>query len=270
MTVAMTARPRIRPAAALALLTLALASQAVLASRAQARPPQRSEGPVSLREALTGSTAQDGRTHAHTPLVARYLSNDGDRFVLDRTGSYALLRFERSDEVWALRSAPAPGGDVLYKNDVGEPVLRATRLGGVTLFTDHSPDGEPAEMIGPAPPSRPPHVAPAALPGIVQASMLRVGRSTGLTGFKLRVEGDGEPYVFADAVNLVTDTLVRMWQTPALRRYVSRVRAVWIHPSGRMDARVRGGLLEIGVSAREGVGGRPSSGRIERAIIEAR
>ena len=43
-----------------------------------------------------------------------------------------------------LQPQPAPRGDVIYKNDLGEPVLRATRLGGVTVFTDHGPAGSAA------------------------------------------------------------------------------------------------------------------------------
>ena len=56
------------------------------------------------------------------------------------------MKFEDSPEVWVLLAAARrPRGDMIYKNDLGEPVLRATRLGGVTVFTDQRPGaGRPA------------------------------------------------------------------------------------------------------------------------------
>nr|QQZ52104.1 DUF4908 domain-containing protein [Phenylobacterium glaciei] len=42
----------------------------------------------------------------------------------------------------------APRGDIIYKNDLGEPVLRATRLGGLTLFTPDRPGGTAAALAG--------------------------------------------------------------------------------------------------------------------------
>ena len=58
------------------------------------------------------------------------------------------MKFDDSPEIWALRPHPAPRGDVIYKNDLGEPMLRATRLGGLTLFTADRPGGSPAALTG--------------------------------------------------------------------------------------------------------------------------
>lgn len=273
MTRAMLANPRSRPNGppeTAALLIACVLAAVATATMLLVRPALAGDQPVSLREALIGSTAQDGRSHVHAPLVARYVSVDGDRFVLDRTGAAALVRFERSDEVWALRGYPAPGGDVLYKNDIGMPVLRATRLGGVTLFTSHSPAGEPAQLIGSATPSRPPHVSPAALPALLQSAILRVAHQAGVAPFKMRIEGEGEPFLFADTLNVTADTLVRMAQLNEGRPYVRRIHEVVIRPGRRPDVRVRGALLEITISPRDGIAGRPSSGRIARAVVEAR
>ena len=86
----------------------------------------------SLREFLFGPSHS-----APAPAVARYRVEDGgSSFVLDTASARsAFLKFEGSGEVWALHATPGPRGDVIYKNDMDEPVVRATHLGGVTLFT---------------------------------------------------------------------------------------------------------------------------------------
>src|SRR5688500_18964728 len=99
--------------------------------------PSASAGPQTLREGLFGDRPLVGRSVS--PPVARDVSQEGDAFVLDRSQPRPLLKFDDSPEVWALRPHPAPRGDVIYKNDLGEPVLRATRLGGLTLFTPSRP-----------------------------------------------------------------------------------------------------------------------------------
>jgi hypothetical protein len=66
-------------------------------------------------------------------------------------------------EVWVLLPSPAPRGDVIYKNDLGEPMLRATRLGGFTLFTDDRPNGEAVSLAGGGAPLRLPPMSPQAV-----------------------------------------------------------------------------------------------------------
>ena len=106
--------------------------------------------PISLREILSDTLGRETQRHRKPPPVARYTPDKGEAFVLDRSTATPLLRFEDSQEIWVLQSQPGPRGDIIYKNDVGEPVLRYTRLGGVTLFTDNRPDGEAAAFTGEA------------------------------------------------------------------------------------------------------------------------
>lgn len=75
------------------------------------------------------SQAQSRRA---VPPTARYVSGAGQSFILDTSGSRALMRFERSTEVWVLRPTPAPRGDIIYRNDNGDQVLKVTPDGGVT------------------------------------------------------------------------------------------------------------------------------------------
>jgi hypothetical protein len=102
---------------------------AALAAMALAGPAAAQS--MSLRDHLFGAPS-DERSFS-TPSVARFVPDDGEPFVLDRsTGRSVFLKFETSPEIWALAPTPGPRGDVIYKNDMGEPMLRATRLGGLS------------------------------------------------------------------------------------------------------------------------------------------
>src|SRR3989344_2510936 len=139
-------------------------------------------GPVDrLREGLFKHRGAE----ASRPQIARYVAEEGLVFILDRTQPVPMLKFEDSPEVWALAPNPAPRGDTIYKNDLGEPVLRVTRLGGFTLFTDQRPSGEAVSLAGGGGPPRPGAGAPrgraplspqAVFEGMAQAS-LRASRA---------------------------------------------------------------------------------------------
>src|SRR5690606_35599225 len=85
------------------------------------------------QQSLVDRLGAQGRRNV-TP-VARFDCQAGPAFVLDQSGPRVLLRFEGAAEIWVLRPRAGPRGDVFYRNDVNEPVLRSTRLGGVTLYT---------------------------------------------------------------------------------------------------------------------------------------
>nr|QQZ50116.1 DUF4908 domain-containing protein [Phenylobacterium glaciei] len=61
-------------------------------------------GPDNLRESLFGQHPAAGRSQS--PPVARYVSQEGDVFVLDRSQNRPLLKFQDSPEVWALKPQP--------------------------------------------------------------------------------------------------------------------------------------------------------------------
>jgi hypothetical protein len=265
MTTLMLENVRIRPALLIAAAGLAwLVAQAdVCLARGDGRPA------TSLRGALMGSEANDGRSRQAGPPVAHYVAGDGDRFILDRSAPIALLRFEHNEEIWALRPTPAPGGDIIYRNDVNQPVLRATRLGGLILFTPHQPFGEAVAYAGDAQPSHLPHVTVNALIQILGVSTLRVGKALG-RNVQVRADGKGSEFLFADTLTVVADTLVKMSQLPEGRPYLRSIRGIYIHLGNRMDARLHNGVLDVSVSPRDGIAGRPSSVRIARAIVDAR
>ena len=60
---------------------------------------------------LSGPSPPHGK---HDAAVARYRSEDGTGFIVDRSTARPLLRFDDSPEIWALSAARGPRGDMIY------------------------------------------------------------------------------------------------------------------------------------------------------------
>jgi hypothetical protein len=265
MTMGMLESVRIRPAVAL----LAVAGVAWFAVRADFCLARGDQHPTTLRRAVTGEEADDGRNAAMPP-VAHYVAGDGgDRFILDKSGPVALLRFEHSDEIWALHPTPGPNGDTIYRNDIGQPILRVTRLGGLTLFTPHQPGGEAVAPDGPAPVTRMPRGTITMLVQAHQAAILHIAHALGHP-FDLQAEGQGSEFLFADSLNVLTDTIQKLAALRDGRPYLAAIREIRLHPAKKMDARLHNGILDISISPADGIAGRPSSVRIAQAIVNPR
>src|SRR5580658_3244790 len=109
------------------------------------------QAPAWVKNAL--SLGRQDELHA-APTVARFSDDEGGGFILDRSHHPALLKFDDSAEVWAVSASRGPRGDVLFKDDVGEILLRVTKVGGVTVFTTRWPMGVAASLDGPSSPLR--------------------------------------------------------------------------------------------------------------------
>ena len=220
-------------------------------------------GPESLREGLFGRGGFDSRQL--TPPVARYVSEDGDRFVLDRTQGRVLLKFDDSPEVWVLAPHPAPRGDTIYKNDLGEPVLRATRLGGVTVFTDQRPEGAAAALAGGGSPLRLAPLGPQVLlERLAQASARASRAARRLIPF----DADASPAssaLIADAAIVASEAVVRMAHRADGRGLIARLKQVRLGEGRRAGVQLVRGSLQITVAPAQGLAGRPSSERIVAA-----
>jgi hypothetical protein len=215
----------------------------------------------SLREGLFGHGGMDGRTLA-APAVAHYLSEDGDGFILDRSQGRTLLKFDSSPEVWVLAPHPAPRGDIIYKNELGEPMVRATRLGGLTVFTDERPDGSAAALAGGGAPLRLSPLGPQALlERLAQASARASRAARRLIPF----DADATPAssaLIADAALVVSEAVVRLARRPEGRAVVARLRQVQLTEGRRPSVKLSNGSLQVTVAPAQGVAGRPSSQRI--------
>ncbi|MCR5877653.1 DUF4908 domain-containing protein [Phenylobacterium sp. J367] len=214
-----------------------------------------------LKDGLFGRKAPDGRQFSAPP-VARYVSEDGVGFTLDRTQPRPLLKFDNSGEVWALNPQPAPRGDVIYKNDLGQPVIRATRLGGVTVFTPDRPAGSAVALAGEAPPLRLGPLSPQALIEKLFLASLRASRAARR---QIPFQAEASPAssaLIGDAAMVTSEALVRMSRGPKTRALLDRVRRVQFKEGRRAGAEISQGALIITVAPQQGMAGRPSSERI--------
>ena len=210
---------------------------------------------------LFGSHPRDGRETAAPP-IARYVSEDGDVFTLDRTQAKPLLKFENSYEVWALQQQPGPRGDTIYKNDLNEPELRATRLGGVTLFTDQRPGGSAAALSGVGSPLRLAIMGPQALCERLALASARASRAARrLIPFEAEATPTSSALI-ADSAMVTSEAVVRMTKHSGTRRMLDRILKVRLVAGREPDAEVAQGVLEVTVSPTQGLAGRPSSDRI--------
>ncbi|MFN3521838.1 MAG: DUF4908 domain-containing protein [Phenylobacterium sp.] len=215
----------------------------------------------TLREGLFGPRPSDGRRMSPPP-VARYVSEDGEHFVLDRSTARPLLKFDDSPEVYALQAQPAPRGDVIYKNDLGEPVLRATRLGGLTLFTDDRPGGTAAALDGDTQPLRLPVIGPQALlERLAQASARASRAARRLIPFEADATPTSAP-LLADAAMVTAEAVVHMSRRPDGRAVLSRITKVELVEGKKPSADIARGVMRVTVVPAQGLAGRPSSKRI--------
>ena len=218
--------------------------------------------PGTLRD-LFG--ARPGRA-APPPPVARFVADDR-AFVLDRSGQTPLLRFEGEQEIWALRAMPGPRGDVIYKDDLGRPVLRSTRLGGVTVFTADRPSGRPAAVSGAAAAIRPATMTAVQLWRHMVRQSSRVSRAIGRRVDFVAEEVDaGEEAIYADAFTVTATGLAKA--APALRAGgpLDHVRRVEFTEGSRAAAGVDTDSIEITLAPELGLAGRPSSERVLTAL----
>lgn len=240
--------------AAIALLFAVLPSYAVAQVRGNAQAQQ-------SRELLN----RGGRATT-LPAVGRYVAESGERFVLDRSGRFPLLRFERRDETWVLRPTPAPRGDVIYRNDAGQQILRVTPSGGMTVFTPSAPGGSPASFAGAGTSLAPPSLGPAQLFNLMARRSAMLSQAVGrLVEINVNTSSASEA-VTVEALIIATDAVLRMARSPTSRGALARLRGLTIVEGSRASATFRNGELRIVVAPAQGVAGRPSSARVIRAF----
>ncbi len=205
------------------------------------------------------------------PQVGRYEIEHGEGFVLDRSVNPPLLRFEGSPEIWILRPQPAPRGDTIYRNDLGQPVLRATKLGGLTLYTEEIPDGAAAAFAGEAPSLRlPPLMSASALYDHIMQSGVR-----SLFAIQKRISfstvDDATPQtasLIAETAIVTAEAITRVARKVDGRTELTRISHVLLARGQHPDAQLSGGSLTVTYASTGGVGAWPSSERIMQ-VIEA-
>lgn len=196
------------------------------------------------------------------PPVARYVSETGVRFTFDRSQGLPLVKFDRSPEVWVLRPQPAPRGDILYLNDLGEPMLRASRTGGLTVFTTDRPGGLAVALSGGGQSLRMTALGPQQL---LERLAMASTRATRAARRLIPFEADFSPAtsaLTADAAMVAAEAIIRMTRLPDGRVVLGGVERVRLVEGRQARAMLREGVIEITVAPGQGMSGRPSSDRI--------
>jgi hypothetical protein len=256
-----TARTPLPAAMAIALAAGALS---VLSVTTEARAQTRGNAQAEQSQALRSSGAASSRT---LPPTGRYVAESGEGFILDRSGQRPLLRFDRRDETWVLRPTAAPRGDVIYRNDAGDQLLRVTPGGGMTVYTSRAPGGSPASLSGPAPSLTPPTLGPAQMFQLMTRRSAMLSQALGRL-IEINVDTDGAAEsLTVEALILSTDAALRIARSPSARSSLDRLRSITIVDGPRASVTYARGDLRIVVSPTQGVAGRPSSARVIDAFL---
>lgn len=222
----------------------------------------------SLRDALSGNRGGSESRKTLPPPIARYVSETGDSFILDRAAPQPLMKFENSSEVWVLSPQPAPRGDTIYKNELGEPVLRASKLGGMTLFTRERPAGDAAALMGRASSIQPPPFISvnALFQRLVQASARASRAAQHRVSFETVDDATpGTSVLVADTATVTAEAFERMARDGD-RNLLARVSRVLLAEGHKPGANLKGDALTVIYAPGKGLSGRPSSKRIIKIV----
>jgi len=199
------------------------------------------------------------------PQTGRYVAESGENFVFDLSGPRPLFRFQSRNETWALTARPAPRGDIIYRNDAGDQILRVTPDGGMTLYSVRAPNGSPASMVGPAPALERPLLGPIQLSNLMVQRSFLMSRALGRM-ISVQLDGEQDEGLCTDALMVATDAVLRMAASPALRAQLNGLHTVTITEGRTSAVTYNNGELRVTVHPNQGATGRPSSARIIQAV----
>jgi hypothetical protein len=243
-----------------AILCAGMATPALAQPKSPVRPP-----PGSPLSKFLGSREAGG------PQIARYVAGDLE-FVLDRSGPQPLIQFRGGTEILALTRSAGPRNDEIYKNDIGEQVLRMSSLGGGgTIYTPDQPQGMPVSLVQVV-------VTPIRLP-VISGGDIELGRrelqaslsiSTALqrhVGFQI-AEYDSEAWALVgDTINLVVKAIQINQEHLRQNPKFSHIDRVLIVVGDQPGILLNYDTIQITVAPSKGPAGRPSSARIAIAMM---
>ncbi|WP_443749660.1 DUF4908 domain-containing protein [Asticcacaulis solisilvae] len=224
----------------------------------------------SFRDKIFGKPVEDGRSSQAVPKVAHFVSEDGESFIFDSSQSIPLLRFDGDDEVFALTATAGTRGDIIYKNDMGQPVLKATRWGGMVLFSDGRPMGDPVAVKGKADNFQPSRMSPEQLWLHLAKCAYRASRSIEhkvLFNADADTPGDSTITLFADAATVASDALIQASEQSDARHALDGLHEVRFVEGRPPSAHFDNGVLVLKLDPSRGTwGGHVSSKRIVKVL----
>ena len=229
----------------------------------------------SLRELMFGKHTDNSHDSSRIPNVAHFVSARGAGFVLDESQAEPLLRFDGDDEVFQLTAKSGANGDITFRNDVGEPVLKVTGLGGTILFSGaHEDVGDPAAVTGQATAFAPDRLTLTELVLHMTRSSVRVTHACDhLFIFNADAEadekgGDSALPLFAESVSVTTDALLQVASQADTRHSLDKLHEVHLIEGRPPSAYIENGILFVKLDPSRGTwGGHPSSKRIMNVVM---
>lgn len=239
---------------------------AVLSLSVLLAPPAQAQNRGNAQAEQSQTVRARGGGRIAMPNVGRYVAETGEAFVLDRSGRHPLLRFDRREETWVLRPTPAPRGDVIYRNDAGQQVLRVTASGGMTVYTPRAPGGSPAAYSGGGASLSAPTLGPVQLFQLMARRSRLMSQALGKL-IEVNLDGERSESLCVEALIVATDAVVRIARSPSARQHLRDLRSVTVLEGSRSNVSYVRGRLVVTVNPDQGMAGRPSSERVIRAIV---
>jgi len=220
----------------------------------------------SLRDYMFGGHSPEEH-RGELPDVALFKSNMGKEFVFDNSQGRPLVRFDNSDEVFALSATRGTKGDVIFKNDIGEPVLKATRWGGLILFNDDNPGGDAVSIEGKARSIVSQHLSPAQLfQSLVHASSRASKAAMRLIEFNASDVSPQSDYIYADAANITADAMSEIAKRNNGQKLLEPIKSVAMIEGRPPSVTIKSGVLLLKIDSTASYAGRPSSKKVMLTI----
>ncbi len=242
---------------------------------------QSADNPFS---ALVGKRRERSTFEDQTPHgVERYVLTSDDRaFLFEERGRTARVRFlcppgdaridcrldasGPSPEIYLLTATRGPRGDVIYKTDEGETLLRIAAYGGATVFWPGETQGIAAsKSFGD---DEPLMLAPQSYDTAQRRAQSASAQVSAIVGsaisFDVRAgQRAAGAAVLADAVLTAAKGIAEVADDPIGARIIAeRVRRVAFLPGAAPGVALNGSVLEILYVPKQDVRGRPSSAKV--------
>jgi hypothetical protein len=212
---------------------------------------------------------------APAPADGRYVIDDQVRFMIDVEDDHIRLRFVDNDEIFYLKSEPAPLGGRVLKYDTGEVALQVAGWGGLTLYTDADRGGIPAERSDEdADGFEPPAVAARDVRGFALglAQGLAVTHDFGIgfaADWDAMAQDDVVRALAVDSMRNAAYALARLGASPDHGTIAEKFHLIRVASGPEPGSRMQDGALVVSYTPEAGPSARPSSRAIARVLAGA-
>lgn len=200
-----------------------------------------------------------------------YQAGDNTRFTLDRYQNQFLLKFVGQSEVFVLYADFGSLGGRILQYDSGSTAIQIAGWGGMTIYTDEYPDGQPTTRIGDSSAPSLPSVSLQQMQSAADDESSHLAYSRGLhINFMADPDTLSDSSVRALAFDTMENTvrgIDRFTANPAARAaFAQRIGAVRLQRSGKPTLKITERTLIVTFNPQTGYFGRASSRAIAFAL----